>query len=77
MKDERLTDAEIRKRGWDALVERLGLAGALRFTMQTEAGAGDYVRDRHRALGSMSVDQLVRRMGARGRRATTRKQRKG
>ena len=62
MKSERLTDADIRVHGWQALVERLGLTGALRFTMQTERGAGDYARDRHRALGTFSVDQLLERM---------------
>lgn len=62
MKSDRLTDAEIRAHGWQALVERLGVSGALRFTMQTERGTGDYARERHRALGSQTVDQLVRRM---------------
>lgn len=62
MKSERLTDAEIRAHGWQALVDRLGLTGALRFTMQTERGTGDYARHRHRALGGLSVDQLLNRM---------------
>ncbi len=62
MKSERLTDADIRAHGWQALVDRLGLTGALRFTMQTERGTGDYARQRHRALGSLSVDQLIKRM---------------
>jgi hypothetical protein len=67
MKSERLTDAEIRAHGWEALVERLGVSGALRFTMQTERGAGDYARERHRTIGSLTVDQLLDRM--RGRQA--------
>jgi hypothetical protein len=62
MKSERLTDADIRAQGWQALVDRLGIAGALRFSMQTERGTGDYARERHRALGSLSVDQLIDRM---------------
>jgi hypothetical protein len=62
MKSERLTDADIRAHGWQALVDRLGLTGALRFTMQTESGTGDYARDRHRALGTLSVEQLLARM---------------
>ena len=68
MKSERLTDADIRAHGWQALVDRLGLTGALRFTMQTERGTGDYARDRHRTLGSFSVDQLLERMRATQRR---------
>lgn len=62
MKSERLTDADIRAQGWQALVDRLGLTGALRFTMQTERGTGDYARDRHRTLGTLSVSELVARM---------------
>ena len=74
MKSERLTDADIRAQGWQALVDRLGLTGALRFTMQTEQGRGDYARDRHRTLGTLSVDELVARMRPgrnRGRRRRT------
>lgn len=62
MKSENLTNAEIRAEGWQALVDRLGLTGALRFVMQTERGRGDYSRGRHKALGDLSVDQLLRHM---------------
>ena len=62
MNSARLTDAEIRARGWEALVERLGHAGALRFAMQTERGTGDYAELRHRALGALSVDELLTRV---------------
>jgi hypothetical protein len=62
VRSERLTSAEIRALGWDALIEKLGPAGALRFAMQTERGQGDYAARRHRILGALSVDQLVRLM---------------
>lgn len=62
MSTVRLTNAEIRARGWEALVEKLGPSGALRFAMQTERGQGDYARRRHRALGGLSVDELLARM---------------
>ena len=64
MKSERLTDAEIRALGWEVLVERLGPAGALRFSMQTQQGYGDYAAFRDRMLGRLSVDELLRRMRA-------------
>lgn len=64
MKSARLTDADVREAGWNALVDRLGLTGALRFAMQTEKGRGDYAADRHRMLGGRSVDELVREMRA-------------
>ena len=62
MKSARLTDAEIRARGWEALIARLGASGALRFAMQTERGYGDYAELRHRTLGSLTVDELIERM---------------
>ena len=58
----RLTNSEIRARGWEALIEKLGPSGALRFAMQTERGQGDYARRRHRQLGGLSVNQLLTRM---------------
>ena len=71
MNTARMTNAEIRACGWDALVERLGPLGALRFAMQTERGHGDYAARRHRMLGGLSVDQLLTRM--RPRRAAGRR----
>jgi len=59
MSTGRLTNAEIRARGWEALVEKLGPSGALRFAMQTERGRGDYPERRHRVLGGLSVNQLL------------------
>jgi hypothetical protein len=62
MSTVRLTNAEIRARGWDALLEKLGPSGALRFAMQTERGQGDYAARRQRILGRLSVDELLKRM---------------
>jgi len=68
MSTGRLTNAEIRARGWEALVEKLGPSGALRFAMQTERGRGDYAERRHRMLGGLSVGELLSRMRRRARR---------
>jgi hypothetical protein len=62
MKAADLTDAEIRARGWQALIDRLGPDGALRFAIQTQAGHGDYARQRHANLGGLSVAELLARM---------------
>jgi hypothetical protein len=62
MSTVRLTNAEIRARGWKALLEKLGPSGALRFAMQTERGQGDYSARRHRMLGGLTIDQLLVRM---------------
>jgi len=62
MNSENLTDAEIRALGWQALVDKLGPSGALRFALQTERGYGDYADLRHQMLGKLSVDELLDRM---------------
>ncbi len=75
MSTVRLTNAEIRARGWDALVEGLGPSGALRFAMQTERGQGDYAARRHRILGGRSVDELLAQVRRRSGRPTRRRRR--
>lgn len=79
MSSAHLTDAEVRALGWQALIEKLGPSGALRFSIQTERGYGDYAAVRHELLGRLSVDELIDRVrrerrprrgppGSRGRR---------
>jgi hypothetical protein len=75
MKTDRLTDAEIRALGWQALIDKLGPAGALRFALQTERGYGDYARSRHELLGALSVDDVLAKM--RGARPLPRGRRRG
>ena len=75
MSTVRLTNAEIRARGWEALIEKLGPSGALRFAMQTERGRGDYAGRRHRQLGELSVTQLLARMRRRPARSDRRRRR--
>jgi hypothetical protein len=72
----RLTNAEIRARGWEALIEKLGPSGALRFAMQTERGEGDYAARRHRLLGRLSVNQLLTQMRRRPAPAKPRRRRR-
>ncbi len=76
MKSERLTDAQVRALGWEALVEKLGPTGALRFSIQTQGGHGDYVEWRQRTLGTLSVDQLLARMRSSSKAARPRPRRK-
>ena len=73
MKSATLTDAEIRARGWDALVEKLGVSGAARFALQTEQGHGDYSDMRHATLGSLCVDDLLAGMKASGPKSVKRR----
>lgn len=60
MMEDTRTPAEIRQQGLEALVERLGAAGALRFIQQISNGQGDYTADRHRWLGQVGLDEILR-----------------
>ena len=60
----RLTNYEIRSEGWKALTERLGVAGAMRFMMQYDAGCGDYTEERRDLLASLTLDEAIRRIRA-------------
>lgn len=42
-----MKQAEIRKNGYQALIDSLGVVGMLRFLQQLEIGSGNYTRDRH------------------------------
>lgn len=56
------TPAEIRKRGWEALKARLGIAGALKFILQYERGEGDYAELRRQLYRGETVDSLLEKM---------------
>ncbi|MBP0013423.1 MAG: hypothetical protein J7545_14690 [Roseofilum sp. SBFL] len=44
-----MKQAEIRKNGYKALIDSLGVVGMLRFLQQLEVGSGDYTLERHQA----------------------------
>lgn len=52
------TPATIVDEGFDALVERLGTAGALRYVLQFERGIGDYTEERKNLLKDFSIGNL-------------------
>ena len=59
-----MTAAQLRAAGWSALVRELGTAGALRYMMDTERGAGDYTAERHARLPDLDVEAIVRESGS-------------
>lgn len=61
-----MTPAELRKAGWNALKERLGIPEALRFLLQYEKGEGDYTELRRELYKNETVDSLVNRMKKEG-----------
>ncbi|MGR3309682.1 MAG: hypothetical protein ACUZ77_02805 [Candidatus Brocadiales bacterium] len=51
---------EIKEEGWNALVERLGVADATRFLMEHEKGYGDYTVERRKIFDEKSIDEIVK-----------------
>lgn len=58
MSTKTMTLDQIRKIGIDALNQKLGLVGAIRFLQQTEIGWGDYTKDRERWLDNPDLKEL-------------------
>lgn len=53
-----LTLEQICREGLEALRERLGRAGMIRFLGQFENGAGDYAKDRHDWVDGTSLAEI-------------------
>jgi len=49
----------IRKKGYKALEEALGIVGMIRFLQQFETGSGNYTQDRKKWLDSLSIEDIV------------------
>ena len=61
-----MTLAQIQADGTEALLERLGAVGMIRFLQQFEAGSGDYTKERERWLegpDQPDVDALADQIG--------------
>ena len=64
-----LTLEQIRHEGLEALRERLGRAGMIRFLEQFETGRGDYSKSRHDWVDRTSLEG-IRSLSRRGRSKT-------
>jgi hypothetical protein len=60
-----LSAYELRREGWIALTERLGVSGAIRFLMQYDPGHGDYTEERREIFASLTLDQALAEIKAR------------
>lgn len=58
MSSRTLSMPEIRKAGMEALLERLGPEGTLRFLQQYNPGQGDYTTERHTWLDRISLEEI-------------------
>jgi len=70
------TLAEIRIKGWEALVKELGYAGATKFILQYETGAGDYTKERQKLLNGVSLENILAEIKGRKRIQHTKKTKK-
>ena len=50
------------------LTESLGPVDTIRFLQQFDAGHGDYTAERHRILGKLTVDEVLKKIKARRKR---------
>jgi len=55
-----MTPVEIQKAGWNALVERLGVAGATLFILEYEKGHGDYNEERKKIFNKKKLEEIVK-----------------
>ena len=70
----RRTQDEIYRQGLEALQERLGRAGMVRFLQQFETGQGDYSRERHEWVDRLTLDDL-HKLSAAGKASKKRRRR--
>ena len=65
-----MTLEQIRREGLEALRERLGRAGTIRFLSQFENGTGDYAKQRREWVDGTSLDEIQKlsEMGTREER---------
>lgn len=53
-----MTPTELRRKGFQALVDALGYVDAVRFIQQYTPGNGDYTEERHQWLEQLSFDDF-------------------
>jgi hypothetical protein len=61
--------AELRRRGFEALVASLGWVNAVRFLQQYEVSGCDYTKERDQILPNWDAETLVRLARERGRQS--------
>ena len=61
-----LTSAEVRRAGWEALTEKLGPAGALKFILDYDRGEGNYTELRKKIFKGKTVKSIIEDMKKEG-----------
>jgi hypothetical protein len=65
MAHQTMTLAQIREKGLEALGERLGVVGMIRFLQQSEMGWDNYTEERHQWLGNPDLTEVAKKIQAR------------
>lgn len=52
--------AEVKIKGWAALVRDLGYAGATKFMLLYQTGEGNYTKERKELLGDVPIKEMVK-----------------
>lgn len=50
--------AEIKTKGWAALVKELGHSGATKFILLYETGEGDYTKERKKLFKKVTIEEI-------------------
>jgi hypothetical protein len=59
METSKMSPAQIRQQGLDALVKALGPVGMVRFLHQFDMGSGDYTKERQQWLASLNLEEIL------------------
>lgn len=55
----KMTPIELQRKGFQALVSALGIVDAIRFIRQYDSGSGDYTKERHQWLDSLTMEEVL------------------
>lgn len=58
------TLAEIKTKGWMALVKELGYTGATKFILLYETGEGDYTKERKELFKGITIEEIAKEIKA-------------
>ena len=66
IEEKKMTPIEIRRAGWEALLNTLGPSGTLKFILDYERGEGNYCEQRKEMFKDKSMQELVQDMKKEG-----------
>lgn len=55
-----MTLAEIKNKGWEALIKELGYAGATKFILLYESGRGNYTQQRKELFKDITIEKIYK-----------------